>query len=74
MLRAMTLGGRNVYEHEYGYPSHDHLYCQVCNRLIEFHSEELERIRDAVARQHRFEVLGHRMFVTGICAECRRSG
>jgi Fur family transcriptional regulator, ferric uptake regulator len=74
MLRSMELGGRSIYEHEYGYPSHDHLYCQVCNRLIEFHSEELERIRDAVARQHRFEVLGHRMFVTGVCAECRGGG
>jgi Fur family ferric uptake transcriptional regulator len=73
MLRTMTLSGRCVYEHEYGYPSHDHLYCQSCNRLIEFHSEELERIRDAVAAQHRFQVIGHRMFVTGICVECRRS-
>ncbi len=25
LLRKMTLGGRNVFEHEYGYPSHDHL-------------------------------------------------
>jgi Fur family ferric uptake transcriptional regulator len=72
MLRKMELGGRSIYEHEYGYPSHDHLYCQHCNQLIEFHSAELERIRDAVAKQHRFQVLGHRMFVTGICAECRR--
>src|SRR3990172_3764559 len=38
MLRKMALGGRSVYEHEYGYPSHDHLYCQQCNRLLEFHS------------------------------------
>jgi Fur family transcriptional regulator, ferric uptake regulator len=73
MLRTMELGGRSIYEHSYGYPSHDHLYCQVCNKLIEFHSPELERIRDAVARQHRFQVLGHRMFVTGICADCRRN-
>lgn len=72
MLRKMALGGRSVYEHDYGYPSHDHLYCQRCNRLIEFHSTELDRIRDAVAREHRFEVIGHRMFVTGVCAECRR--
>ena len=73
MLRAMALGGRNVYEHQYGYPSHDHLYCQVCNKLIEFHSPELERLRDTVARQHRFEVLSHRMFVVGICADCRKN-
>jgi len=72
LLRKMTLGGRSIYEHEYGYPSHDHLYCQVCNGLIEFHSDELERLRDAVAQQHDFQVLSHRLFVTGICARCRR--
>ena len=71
MLRKMTLGGRSVYEHDYGYPRHDHLYCQVCNKLIEFQSDDLERIRDAAAEKHRFQVLGHRMFVTGICAECQ---
>jgi len=72
MLRKMTLGGRSVYEHEYGYPTHDHLYCQVCNKLIEFHSPDLERIRDAVAEEHQFQVTGHRMFVTGVCTDCRR--
>ena len=74
LLRKMSLGGRSVFEHEYGYPSHDHLYCQVCNRLIEFHSGALEKIRDAVAKEHDFEVTGHRMFVTGVCASCRRRG
>jgi len=72
MLRKMTLGGRSVFEHDYGYPRHDHLYCQMCNRLIEFHSGDLERLRDKVAREHDFQVTGHRMFVTGLCSECRR--
>ena len=71
MLRKMPLGGRSVYEHAYGYPSHDHLYCQNCNRLIEFQSEQLESICSEVARQHDFEVLGHRLFVTGVCRQCR---
>ena len=74
MLRKMNLGARAIYEHEYGYPSHDHLYCQVCNRLIEFHSSELERIRDLVAARLHFQVVGHRMFITGICEECRGKG
>jgi len=73
MLRKMVLGGRSVYEHEYGYPSHDHLYCQMCNKLIEFQSRDLERIRDAVARKYDFRVNNHRMFITGICAECRQN-
>jgi Fur family ferric uptake transcriptional regulator len=72
LLRKMTLSGRSVFEHDYGYPSHDHLFCQQCNRLIEFHSDALERLRNRVAREHDFEVLGHRMFVTGTCSACRR--
>jgi Fur family ferric uptake transcriptional regulator len=74
LLRKMSLGGRSVFEHDYGYPRHDHLYCQVCNTLIEFHSEALDRLRDRVAEEHDFQVLGHRMFVTGICAACRQAG
>jgi Fur family ferric uptake transcriptional regulator len=71
LLRKMTLGGRSVFEHDYGYPQHDHLYCQNCNKLIEFHSPELERLCAALAKEYRFQVAGHRMFVVGLCAECR---
>jgi Fur family ferric uptake transcriptional regulator len=70
LLRRMNLGGRAVYEHDYGYPSHDHLHCTMCDKLIEFQSDELERLREAVAREHRFRVTGHRLIVTGVCWEC----
>jgi Fur family ferric uptake transcriptional regulator len=72
LLREMTLGGRAVYEHDYGYPQHDHLYCQKCEKLIEFSSDEVKQIRDAVAREHQFRVVGHRLIIHGICAECSR--
>ena len=71
LLHKMVLGGRAVYEHDYGYPQHDHLHCQDCNKLIEFSSDELIRIRDAVAREHQFRVTGHRLIVSGICVGCR---
>ncbi len=71
LLRDMVLGGRTVYEHDYGYPQHDHLYCQRCHKLIEFHSDEVAQIRDAVAQSHNFRVTGHRLIVSGICADCR---
>ncbi|TWT78016.1 Ferric uptake regulation protein [Posidoniimonas polymericola] len=70
LLRKMDLGGRAVYEHDYGYPQHDHLYCQLCRKLIEFRSEELMAIRDAVAAKHSFRVTGHRLIVSGVCEEC----
>lgn len=72
LIRKMALAGRSIYEHQYGYPRHDHLHCDVCNRLIEFHSSQLERIVREVAEQHQFELNGQRTFVTGICADCRR--
>lgn len=73
LLRKMTLKGRSVYEHDYGYPQHDHLHCQVCDKLIEFQADELADIRDAVAREHNFRVTGHRLIISGICRDCSRT-
>jgi Fur family ferric uptake transcriptional regulator len=72
LLRKMILGSRAVYEHDYGYPQHDHLYCQKCDKLIEFSSDELQDLREAVAREHNFRVTGHRLIITGLCHECSR--
>jgi Fur family transcriptional regulator, ferric uptake regulator len=71
LLRKFDLDGRSVFEHDYGYPQHDHLYCKQCQRLIEFSSDELLRLRDAVAQKHRFRVMGHRLIISGICEKCR---
>ena len=72
ILRKMDLGGRAVYEHDYGYPQHDHLHCQKCDKLVEFHSDALQKIRAAVGREHRFRVTGHLLIITGICPECTK--
>jgi Fur family ferric uptake transcriptional regulator len=72
LLRKMWLAGREVYEHDYGYPQHDHLYCQRCEKLIEFSSDEVKHIREAVAREHQFRPLGHRLIIYGLCSECSR--
>ena len=71
LLRKMVLGGRAVYEHDYGYPQHDHLYCTACQALIEFSSDDLVAIRDAVAARHQFRAQGHRLIITGLCMNCR---
>ncbi len=73
LLKKMVLDGRAVYEHDYGYPQHDHLYCTGCRKLIEFSSDEVTRICDAVAAGHQFRAQSHRLIVTGLCLECRSS-
>lgn len=70
LLREMDLKGRKVYEHDYGYPQHDHLHCQRCGKLIEFSSDEIKRLREAVGREHQFRVLGHQLIINGVCSEC----
>jgi Fur family ferric uptake transcriptional regulator len=71
LLRKFQLDGRAVYEHDYGYPEHDHLYCTKCQKLFEFQSEELLRLVGNVAKQHRFKVTSHRLIVTGVCRQCQ---
>lgn len=73
LLRKFVLDGRAVYEHDYGYPQHDHLYCQECQKLLEFQSDELLELRDQVGREHSFRVTGHRLIINGICEDCMRA-
>ncbi|MEM7811709.1 MAG: transcriptional repressor [Planctomycetota bacterium] len=63
---------RDVYEHDYGYPRHDHLICRTTGELIEFHSEELDTILRRVAAEHNFIIEGHRLEVYGRSVEARR--
>lgn len=73
LLRQFELNGRSVYEHDYGYPEHDHLYCVKCHALLEFQSDQLVQLREEVAKQHRFRVRSHRLIIHGICESCNRS-
>lgn len=73
LLRKFELDGRAVYEHDYGYPQHDHLYCHKCRKLIEFQSDELLELRDKVAREQKFRVESHRLIISGVCNDCARS-
>ena len=74
LLREVAFNDRrSVYEHDYGYPQHDHLHCSECHQLIEFSSDELVKIREAVAREHQFQVTSHRLIINGLCADCRKS-
>src|SRR5690349_2063716 len=42
LLRTVArTNDREVYEHDYGYPQHDHLICKKCGTLIEFKNTRL---------------------------------
>lgn len=73
LLRKLELGPRTYYEHDYGYPQHEHLHCTQCNQMIEFQSPELETALRDVARKHHFNAAGHTLIINGICSDCNRA-
>ena len=73
LLRTIELDGRTVYEHDYGYPQHDHLHCKTCNKLIEFQSNEIIQLRKQLAEEKRFQVDGHRLIISGECEDCQKA-
>jgi Fur family ferric uptake transcriptional regulator len=73
LLRRLELGARTTYEHDYGYPQHEHLQCDQCGKIIEFQSPTIENLIDEVARQHQFQASGHSFVIRGTCAECNQA-
>lgn len=70
LLRRIELGDRTVFDHDYGYPAHDHLVCEKCHSMTEFESAELEALLEQVAGLHQFRVAGHTLVVRGVCGAC----
>lgn len=73
LLRELRLTNRSAYEHDYGYPSHDHLHCTECNKVVEFRNDAIRQLRESVSLEHGFRAEGHRFVVTGVCPSCVRA-
>lgn len=57
--------GRSRYE-EVRDDHHDHLIDVSSGEVIEFHSEEIERIQKEIARRHGYRLIGHRLELYGV--------
>ena len=73
LLRRLDMGPRMFYEHDYGYPHHEHLHCQVCGKIIEFQDPHLDAVLQDICRQHNFLRTGHTFIIRGTCSECQRT-
>jgi Fur family ferric uptake transcriptional regulator len=50
---------------------HHHLVCSSCHRVVELADCELDPWLDRISQAHGFVTTGHRLEVSGLCAECR---
>lgn len=72
LRKVARTNDREVYEHDYGYPQHDHLICKKCGELIEFRNQAVSELLEQIAFQHGFRMDGHRLEVSGLCEKCCR--
>lgn len=73
MLRKLEVGTKTFYEHDYGYPQHEHLVCDVCGKMIEFQHPAIEAAIEEICSQHQFQTAGHTLIIRGTCLDCNRS-
>ena len=70
LLRRIEIGVRTVYDHDYGYPQHEHLVCGRCGKMIEFQHPAIDAAIVQIATEHNFRPDGHSLVVRGTCADC----
>jgi Fur family ferric uptake transcriptional regulator len=73
LLRRLEVGPRTFYEHDYGYPQHEHMFCQQCHQMIEFQSAAIDAVIRDICREHNFQASGHTFVIRGLCADCNRA-
>lgn len=54
-----------------GEAHHHHLVCERCHHVVEVEECDLDEWLNGVAQRHGFVATGHRVEITGLCAECR---
>lgn len=64
--------GVNGKKYEYGRKEHhDHMVCNSCGKLIEFHNETIENKQEEIAKEYGFKIEDHTMQIFGTCKECQ---
>jgi len=61
------------YEHSYNHPHHDHLVCSGCGKMVEVMDSVIEELQKRVAESFGFELTDHRMYLYGLCPDCRKN-
>ena len=73
LLRRIEVGPRTVFDHDYGYPAHDHLICNECGTMIEFQDPKLDAALQEVAGEREFQAEGRSLVIRGICGDCNKA-
>ncbi len=76
LVREMDFGKeQRFYDPNYAeHPRHNHVICEDCQKIVEFESDQLERLVDEASQKLGFSVESHRLQITAHCNELRERG
>lgn len=76
LVREMDFGkDYKFYDPNYcDHPNHNHIICKDCDRIVEFESEQIDRLEDEISHKMGFSVQAQRLQITGNCQELKRKG
>jgi len=67
-------GEGRVFEHTLGHEHHDHVICNDCGRIIEFHSDALEALKKREVANLGMEMTSHSLRIRGDCTQYHKTG
>ena len=76
LVREMDFGkNHKYYDPNYAeHPTHTHIICQDCEKLVEFESEKISQIENEISHRLGFEVKTQRLQITASCDEFKKRG
>jgi len=61
-----------TYELIVGQSHHDHLICEVCELMVEFTDDDIEKLQLKVAEKFGFRLRRHYLDLRGVCPDCQK--
>ena len=76
LVREMDFGkDHRFYDPNYAdHPNHNHLICNDCEKIVEFESDQIQKLENQITRELGFALKTQRLQITGSCEELKRLG
>lgn len=72
LAREVRFGdNKTYYEHHFKHEHHDHMICTECGKVVEFVSEDIEKLQDEMADKLGFKMSHHSLRMWGVCSDCQ---
>lgn len=72
IIRHNFSEGHSVFELDQGI-HHDHMVCIKCGVVTEFVDELIERRQEQIAKDHKFKMTDHSLYIFGLCYDCNNA-